>query len=114
MVMQVVMGDWREWCPSGSVCQEHSVNLFRAPLEGVLITGTARGVCGSAWIGRDIVDDGEDVGGRQLGDAYRREDFPSVQDWLYCKLMVDLDIILNRRGVAILVERLHKTFFWKE
>ena len=62
MVMQVVMGDWRERYPSGSVCQERSVNLFRAPLEGVLITGTARGVYGAAWVERDIVDDGEDVG----------------------------------------------------
>ena len=35
------------------------------------------------------VDDGEDVGGSQLEDTYRREDFTSVQDWLYCKRMVD-------------------------
>ena len=63
-------------CPSGSVCHDDSVNVFRAPPEAVLITGTARGVCGSAWIGKDIVHDGEDAGGRQLGDTYHRGDFP--------------------------------------
>ena len=35
------------------------------------------------------VDDGEDVEGSQLEDTYRRGDFPSVQDSLYCKRMVD-------------------------
>ena len=35
-------------------------------------------------------DDGEDVGWSQCDDTYRREDFPSVEDWLYCKRMVDL------------------------
>ena len=35
-------------------------------------------------------DDGEDVGWGQWDDTYPRKDFPSVEDWLYCKRMVDL------------------------
>ena len=37
-----------------------------------------------------FLDDDEVVGGSQLEDTYRREEFSSVQDWSYCKRMVDL------------------------
>ena len=75
-----------KWCPSGSVCHDDSVNVFRAPPEAFFITGTARGICGSAWIGKNIVHAGEDAGGRQI--------FPIVPDWPYFELMV-----LPDRGV---------------
>ena len=63
-------------CPGGSVCHDDSVNVFRAPPEVVSITGTGRGVCDFAWIGKDIVHDGEDAGGRQPRNTYHRGDSP--------------------------------------
>ena len=35
-------------------------------------------------------DDDEDVGWSKCGYTYLRDDFPTVEDWLYCKKMVDL------------------------
>ena len=35
-------------------------------------------------------DDDEDVGRSKCGYTYLRDDFPTVEDWLYCKKMVDL------------------------
>ena len=91
-----------KWCPSSSVCHDDSVNVFRAPPEAVLITGTGRGVCDSAWIGQDIVHDGEDAGGRQLGDTYHRGDSPSYM----MEKMLDNALLrwLGRMSVTLTVD----------
>ena len=62
-------------------------------------------------------DEDDNVGWSQYDDTYVREDFPSVEDWLYCKKMVvvvilmygimevktALQLILNKKAVEVIM-----------